>query len=227
MRLDQQRLNKVGAKRALNSLCLLQQDPCLFIIIIRSWQEAQQPGTHRPRVGGFPTLQFWNLLGNCTPKSYSHNAASYFPLLKISIIYVYTNGKLHPPISFPYLVVNFMKLSSGCLALKEAKRIITDGLRWRGMTVWLHLRKVWATQRKTHAYKNNIKFDRGKFQFTECWALLETPRVLNNHLPLGEMWDKLKLQVLFLHCEGLRGRERRKTIKVLLFSSSLFEFLVK
>lgn len=134
MRLDQQRLNKVGAKRALNSLCLLQQDPCLFIIIIRSWQEAQQPGTHRPRVSGFPTLQFWNLLGNCTPKSYSHNAASYFPLLKISIIYVYTNGKLHPPISSPYLVVNFMKLSSGCLALKEAKRIITDGLGWRGMT---------------------------------------------------------------------------------------------
>jgi hypothetical protein len=58
MRLDQQRQNKVGAKRALNSLCLLQEDQYLFIIIIRSWQEAQQHGTHRPHVGGFPTLQF-------------------------------------------------------------------------------------------------------------------------------------------------------------------------
>lgn len=178
----------MGAKRALNSLCLLQLDPCLFIIITRSWQEAQQPGTHCPHDGGFTTLQFWNLLGNCPPKSYSHNAASFFPLLKISIIYVYTNGKLHPPISSPYLVINFMKLSSGCLALKEAKGIITDGLGWRGTTEKGQcdfILEEFELRRERHMRtKITSSLTGEKSQFMACWALLETPGVLNNHLPL-------------------------------------------
>lgn len=39
-----------GGGGVLNSLSLLQWDYCIFIIIIKSWQEAQEPATHLPDV---------------------------------------------------------------------------------------------------------------------------------------------------------------------------------
>lgn len=78
-----------GESVALNSLCLLPWDYCIFIIIIRSWQEARQPVTHLPEVRLLSPLcdsETW--LAMAPWRAVLTVLQQTFPHLKSSIIYV-------------------------------------------------------------------------------------------------------------------------------------------
>lgn len=78
-----------GESVALNSLCLLQWDYCIFIIIIKSWQEAQQPVTHLPDVRLLsPLCNFETWLAMAPWRAVLTALQQTFPHLKSSIIYV-------------------------------------------------------------------------------------------------------------------------------------------